>query len=417
VKRWCAPWLVALAAGAAVLSVIDTVGWLRWRSIALTLPVNPDLAATRLASEPLVALPSVVVRTTRLAVGDLVRARQETLVAALARVGGLQCRWLPAEAVGYTNIAREALVRNDPQRSIESTARALARDPTSAFLRRLQALFFFSVGNRTSALAELAVAEAISPGMREPEVELIPEDQRTVRLEGLRLRAGFYPRRSTETALDLAAELRSDGDTLAAEQLLAAFRGRPNVELELARWAVDAGDYNGALELLMPIANRPALPRSIRARAWAMVAVTRDLDGDGKGALAAAGEALAIDPDSPAPYVTLAGLAQNRGDLETALAHLRRAWGMDPTNTGLLLRIAIVAEQGGKAADALLALERAVEVDPDSPHLSARLVELELRSGHYPQAAVDLSQALDRHPTDPDLLRLAERLQREVGIR
>jgi Tfp pilus assembly protein PilF len=417
VKRPHAIWLVALAAGAAAVSAIDTVGWLTWRSIALTVPVNPNVAAARLAVEPLVVLPSVVVRTTRLAAGDISRARQEILAAALARVGGLQCSWLPAEAMGFTNIAREALVRGEPQRAIESLAEALERDPTSAYLRRLQALFYFSLGNRKSALAEMAVAQAIAPGMRDPEVELTPDDQRKVRLEGLRLRAEYYPRRRTETALNLATELRLDGDTEAAQELLAGLRGRPDVELELARWAVEAGDYNGALGLLLPVATRPALPRSIRARAWSLVAVARDLDGDGQGALAAVDQALAIDPRSPAPYVTLAGLAQNRGDLETALGHLRRAWGMDPTDVGLLLRIAIVAEQAGKAADAVLALERAVDVDPDSPQLSARLVELELRCGRYPQAAVDLSQALDRHPTDADLLRLAERLQREIGIR
>jgi hypothetical protein len=44
-------------------------------------------------------------------------------------------------------------------------------------------------------------------------------------------------------------------------------------------------------------------------------------------------------------------------------------------------------------------------------------VALQLRSGRYTDAAVTLSRALDHFPTDPDLLRLAERLRREVGIR
>jgi Flp pilus assembly protein TadD len=67
--------------------------------------------------------------------------------------------------------------------------------------------------------------------------------------------------------------------------------------------------------------------------------------------------------------------------------------------------------------DALLALERAVEIKPDSALLASRLVELQLRSGRYAEAAVTLSEALDRNPTDATLLRLADRLPREVGIR
>jgi Flp pilus assembly protein TadD len=90
---------------------------------------------------------------------------------------------------------------------------------------------------------------------------------------------------------------------------------------------------------------------------------------------------------------------------------------MDPADTGLLTRIASVAEQAGKPADALLALERAVEIEPGTPRLAVLLVELQLRTGRYAEAAMSLSRALDRHPTDPGLLRLADRLPREIGIR
>ena len=58
-----------------------------------------------------------------------------------------------------------------------------------------------------------------------------------------------------------------------------------------------------------------------------------------------------------------------------------------------------------------------MEIEPGSPRLSTLLVELQLRTGHYTEAAVSLSRGLDRHPTDPDLLRLADRLPREIGIR
>jgi Flp pilus assembly protein TadD len=248
-------------------------------------------------------------------------------------------------------------------------------------------------------------------------LDLPSEQEEQLRLEALRLRATYYPRRRTETSLVLARELRTRGDDNQARSLLDGLRGRPEVEIELARWAVEEGDFGGAIRLLTPVATRSSNPRAVRADAWSVVAVSRDLSGDGGGALAAAEAALDLDPESPKPYITLAGLAQGRGDLEAALEHLRRAWGMDPANVRLLLRIAAVAEQAGRVPDALLALERAVEVDPDSVRTAVLLVELQLRTGQYFEAAATLSLALDRHPTDPGLLRLADRLPREIGVR
>ena len=416
-KRLDAPWLVLASAIAVSVAVADTISWTSWRSIAASLEVNPDAGALRLATNPLMAIPATAVRSRRLAVNDLQGAAVDSIVGALTRVGSAQRRWMPVDAVGFINLSREEFLRGQPRASVDALGSALERDPTSAYLHRLQALFLFSIGDRQSALAKLAVAEAIAPGLRRPAIELTTNDERRVRLDGLRLRVEYYPRRRTESALALARELRTDGEHETADALLAELRGRPDVEIEIARWEIEAGEYPAALELLLPVAERRANPRAVRARAWSMVAVARDLDGDREGSVSAAREALHLDPDSPAPYVTLAGLAQGRGDLDGALDHLRRAWGMKPTDTGLLTRIALVAEQAGRSEDALLALERAVEIKPESAVLASRLVELQLRTGRYAEAAVTLSGALDRNPTDPGLLRLADRLPREVGIR
>ncbi len=409
--------LVVATSFAVLVAAVDSVGWQLRRAIANTLTVNPEAAAVKLGTNPLVGLPSLMVRSRRLVTGDLVGATEESLLGALTRVGQLQRAWLPADAAGYVNLAREEFLRGRMQESVDALEKALIRDPTSAYLHRILALFLLSVGDRNSALSELSVAEAIAPGLRRPEVELTDEDQRQVRLEGLRLRAEYYPRRRTETSLALARELRIDGDEAGARSMLEDLRGRPDVEIEIARWAIEAGAYLEALELLLPIARRQANPRALRARSWSMVAIAHDLDGNGEEALSAAKNALNLDPDSPAPYVALAGLAQGRGDLDDALDYLRRAWGMNPADIQLLTRIASVAEQAGKHEDALLALERAVEVEPDSPQLAARLVELQLRTGRYTEAMVTLSTSLDRHPTDPGLLNLVDRLPREVGIR
>jgi tetratricopeptide (TPR) repeat protein len=417
VKRFGAPSLVVGASIAVSVALLDFVGVRGWRNIVNTLKLNPEAAAVRLATDSAVDLPSLVVRTRRLSINDLAGASSESIIAALKRVGRLQRRWLPVDAVGFVNRSREEFLSGRTRESVDALAAALGRDPGSAYLHRLQALFLFSVGNRESALAELGIAEAIAPGLRDPTIDLTSEDERRVRLDGLRLRMDYYPRRKTETSLALARELRSDGDESGARELLAKLKSRPEVEIEIARWAIEGGEYSQALELLVPIASGRANSRAVRARAWSAAAVARDLDGDAEGAVSAAQEALKLDPDSTAPYVTLAGLAQGRGDLEGALAHLRRAWGMQPADTRLLTRIASVAEQAGKWEDALLALERAVEIDPGSPDLAVRLVSLQLRAGRYTEAAMALAESLDRHPTDPGLLSLADRLPREVGIR
>jgi tetratricopeptide (TPR) repeat protein len=409
--------LAAAAAIATLIAATDLGGWLRWQQVTRTLAVNPESAAVELGSDGFLTAPSQAMRSRRLAVSELVGAAPDALITAMTTIGRLQRAWLPAESVGFVNLAREQFLRERPQESVEALKAALFRDPKSAYLHRLHALFQLSVGDRESALEELAVAEAIAPGMRRPEVELTASDQRKVRLDGLRLRAHFYPRKTTQVSLELARELRLDGDDSGALSLLGDLRGHPEVEIEIARWSIDEGRYAEALDLLAPVAGKRTNTRHVRARAWSLTAIAQDLNGNGIGAAAAAGEALKLDPDSPAPYIALAGLAQGRGDLDGALDHLRRAWGMNPADTRLLTRIASVAEQAGRQEDAILALERAVEIEPDSPALASRLVQLQLRSGRYTEAAVTLSESLDRHPTDPGLLRLADRLQREVGPR
>jgi tetratricopeptide (TPR) repeat protein len=402
---------------AVIVASVDTVGWAVWRQVADSLAVDQQAAAQRIVGNPLVALPSVISRSRRLAANRFTGLAPEVMTTVLTRVGTLQRQWAPTNSAGFVNLAREEFLRGRRHASLDALQEALKRDPTSPFLHRLRALFLFSIGETSTAFSAMATAEAIAPGMRNPAIDLLPSEEERLRIEGLRLRGNHYPRRQVETTLELARAVRARGNYGEARSLLAGLRGRPRVEIEIARWSIEARDFDGAIELCMPVASRSSNPRRIRADAWSVIAVALDLSGDGRGSLGAAEAALELDPQSAKPYVTLAGLAQGRGDLEIALEHLRRAWGMDPANVRLLTRIAWVAEQAGKPADALLALERAVEIEPGSARLAGLLVELQLRTGHYSEAATTLSRALDRHPTDASLLRLADRLQREIGVR
>jgi tetratricopeptide (TPR) repeat protein len=409
--------MVVLGIIAFAITVLDAWGWWQWKSIARQLSIEAEGGAVRIAESALISLPSVVERTRRMAPNDLGMASRERAIQALSRVGRLQVAWQPTSPIGYTNLAREALLLDQIETATEAVQRAIERDPTSPYLHRLNALISLFVGDLDSALAELSIAEAIAPGMQSPRVELAPESERHVRIEGLRLRSDYYPRRKTETALALAREIRRDGDPEGARLELVGFEQHPSVIIELATWEIQEGAFAAALERLRTVTGQTAYPRSIRARAWTLVAVARDSEGDGEGAQEAANTALGLDPSSTAPYVTLAGLAQSRGDFEGALSHLRKAWGMSPSDSNLLVRIAVVAEQAGKQADALLALGRAVEINPEAPGLWSRFVALQIRTGHLSEAAMTLSQALDRFPTDTVLLRQAEQLRRDVGVR
>ncbi len=325
-------------------------------------------------------------------------------------------RWLPADPHGWLNRARELLLEDRADEAADLLGQAMTRDPTSPYTHRLAALVLVHVGRLEEALENLALAEGIAPGLETPQVELTAESAERVHLDGLRLRRSLYPRNPVETTLDLARELRARGEKVAALAELAAFRGHPDVELELARWAIEEMRYAEALELLNGLANRGAYPTSLRARAWSLVATARDLSGDSQGALDAARTALRLAPDTPAPYVTLGELAWSRGDLESAFEYFRRARGVAPSDVELLLRLAAVAEEAGRGPDARASLERAVEIAPGSVEIAIRLIDLQLRSGDFAAAAMSLSEALDRFPTDPGLLLRAQQLRTRLGL-
>lgn len=409
-------WILLAIAAVAILTV-DAAGWWWWLRARASAPENPGAVAQTLAGGAAIAWPPVVERSRRLALRDFGEAPRAVLAPMLARLGSLQTSWIPAHPVGAANLARSALLSGDLAAADKQLAAALLRDPSMPALRRLRALTLLADGRVEPALAELAIAEAIAPGLRSPPVELTPEQEALVHLRGLELRDGFYPRRRVDNALALAGELRRRGSEEEARRGLAPLAAAPAVQLELAQWSIEDGDPATAKRILEDLIRQPPAARAQRVRSWSLMAVARDLEGDAAGALAAAQEALRADPGSAHPYLALATLAERRGDAPAALEHLRRAWGMAPGDVDLLMRIARVAERADRGSDAILALARAQELEPDSAHLAASLVSLQLREGRYAEAASALARALDRHPTDPALLQLAQRLRREVGPR
>ncbi len=401
---------------AILVRVVDAASWLWWQGTSRTLETDASRGAEWLLHGRLTALPTTAYLSRRLALPSLVTAPSPLVVGALGRISRHQKRCLWVDPNGFENAAVAAIVSQWMDDGLHQLRGALSRDPTSPRLHRLMALVFKRVGNDQGFLDHLAEAEAIAAAPTgDPRLELSDSARAWVRLEALRRRLDRYPRQRANAAVALARELDNRGQKQGALEVLRAHSGHPEVALECARWHLDAGRFVTAENEALAIAEKLRYPTSLRVQAWTVVGEGRQLAGDSDGAVAAAHEALRLGPDSAAPFVALAALAQSRSAPDEALEHLRRAWGVAPADVGVVLRFAIAAERAGHIHDARLALERAVELAPDDASLTARLVDFHLRYGEFTEAALRLSTALDRLPTDQRLLSQAERLRREVG--
>lgn len=409
--------LVVAVATAVAVGCVDTAGWLWWSRVARAMEVNPQSGVDRLINDTFLVLPSSVQWTRRLATQRLMGATAHTVVTAVQRVASVQKSWLWTDPSGFQNSAVAVLLGESPADGLRELEWALSRDPTSPYLHRLLALVYHRAGMEQDCLDHLAEVRAIANADSKYGFDLAEEDRLWVRLEGLRRRLDRYPRQLIPNVLVLAKELRERGEFREADRLLLEHESHPDVSIELARWELEGGRLDAATERVVNVTQRSSLPGDVRVRAWAVLAEIRDRRGDQSGAAAAAREALRLDPKSAAPHLALATMAEHRGADDEALQHLRRAWGVAPANVSILLRVATVAERAGRMDDARLALERAVDVEPENPAMAARIVDFHLRQGEYMDAALRLSRGLDRFPTDQRLLRLAERLRREVGKR
>ena len=409
--------LIVVAALAVAVEVIGLVGWWGWQRAKDQLEENTSAGAAGLAQDVVLRLPSAVRASRRLPGGELGRAPDELVVAALLSLSRGQLLWTPADPAGFVNRARAGLIEGTIDTASVDLNAAIARDPMSPRLHWLMALAERERGQNASALEHLAIADGLGGGGRPLRVELTPEEAAWVRIEGLERRLDYYPRARSQGVIALARELRGRNQPDLGRAYLRQEGRDPRVELELARWDLDEGLIEAAQSRLGDLAGRSGLPASLFAETWAVTAMLRDRVGDVDGAQEAADMALSYDPKSAGPYRVLAALAERRGDMDGALEQLRRAWGMNPTDVGLLMAVARTAEKAGHNDDARLALSRAKTVEPGNSGPAAALVEFHLRHGEYMDATVALSEALERFPTDPRLLRLADRLRTEVSRR
>jgi tetratricopeptide (TPR) repeat protein len=403
-------WLIVMVSAAVLIEIVGSIGWWRWTALQQKLATTPDSGARQIAGDPWLAIPAAIEHSRRLISSDIEGASLDLVPPALQRLGRCQVRWFPVSPTGFKSQAQSRVLADDLKGGTELIEQALERDPTSPYLHRFLAVVKRLSGYPREFLEQMALSRALAYKQSRSAIEMTPEDEHWVAFEALRRRIELYPRQQVQTRLDLATALREDGRADEAVQVLVPVKDEPLVRLTRATWHLTAGDSTAAKAEVEEIASGRVYPSRMRANAWSLLARALGLEGNQEGALAAAARAVQLAPDSPAPYISLAHLAERRGDDEAALEHLRRAWGMALTDISILLEVARLAEKTGKQADARLALERASRLAPERADLAARLIDFYIRNHQLMEATSKLADALDRFPTDPQLLRMTERL-------
>jgi TolB-like protein/DNA-binding SARP family transcriptional activator/Flp pilus assembly protein TadD len=138
-------------------------------------------------------------------------------------------------------------------------------------------------------------------------------------------------------------------------------------------------------------------------------------------------KALEFSPGSARTYDRLALAYAQKGMLDDAVATLQKAVELGPERPDFLADLAFVQALRGETESALENLRRAKE-QPFEPFNIARafvalgqtdsaFVWLEKSSWHFPHRAVVSDPGLDPVRSDPRFVRLAERIDREMGVR
>lgn len=123
-------------------------------------------------------------------------------------------------------------------------------------------------------------------------------------------------------------------------------------------------------------------------------------------------QAIFIDPHNSEPYLHMAGMCENRGDLELAIHELRSGAELNPQSPELYQRIGETNLKLEKTDDAIKAFERAISLKPGDPALVDGLsrafyikaqketVGSFAASNEFEDAKASLQKAVNLHPND-----------------
>ena len=114
-------------------------------------------------------------------------------------------------------------------------------------------------------------------------------------------------------------------------------------------------------------------------------------------------QALILDPDYAPAYISLAMIAEHRGELEEARNYVEQALSLSPDNPASLLAAGRLARLSGNDDYAVSVLSKALEQVPGHPEILYNLAMALLQAGKGEQAAT-LLEALDTEKSLPNRL-------------
>ncbi|MGE5505318.1 MAG: tetratricopeptide repeat protein [Actinomycetota bacterium] len=126
-------------------------------------------------------------------------------------------------------------------------------------------------------------------------------------------------------------------------------------------------------------------------------------------------EAVALDPDQPAPRLAMGRAQEVLGNLKTAILHYRAIVGADPDHVEANARLAELLRRTGRADDALAHCRRAVAANPRHAEALNTLGALLHERGDNAEAAGALRHALEIRPDWPAALNNYGTVLRALG--
>ncbi|WP_119716914.1 tetratricopeptide repeat protein [Cognatilysobacter tabacisoli] len=163
--------------------------------------------------------------------------------------------------------------------------------------------------------------------------------------------------------------------------------------------ALRGGDATGALAAARDlVAAQPNDPTAHR-----LLAAALRLGGDRAGAIAAVDHALGLAPDDASLHLERAGLLLAERQVDEAQAALARTIGLDPNQFPAYIVQAQLAIGRGDLDEAERISRIAARIAPEHPHVAAIEGTLALRRGDADRSLAILSTASSRFPDEPQL--------------
>ena len=291
-------------------------------------------------------------------------------------------------------------LRRKPKSAPERTAAAQLRS----------ALHFVLAGDLPAA--ESALAEAARVDSTSSDVYLALANLyrlrgdigRAIQIhQNLLLRADISLELRRDALLGLAQDFRAGGflkrSASAFQDLLEVEPDNLQALRALERIRVDAGDWNGALEVRKRIGGRDPETAKVAAHLWTglgRAAVSRGLDADARKAFK---RALATDADCAEAYIAFGDQRVREGSWKKASGLFRRALGMHPAiGTLVYPRLSEVHAKIGDPASFEALLRERLDVAADDREASLWLARTLATLKRVDDALGILRRLLDRDP-------------------